>query len=104
MYVADLLDALGLSPNVEVIVPSLPERSAFNLAQLLCNILLKHLERNRKLRSIRFCHQQMDVLWHDYISSDVESVPFSGPFQGLLEDVTCPWCSQAGRPSIAAER
>lgn len=82
----------------------MPERSALNLAQLPSNILLQHLQRKTKLRSLRLSHQQMDVLGHDYISRDIESVPFSGLFQGLLEDVTCPRCSQAWCSSIAAER
>ena len=87
MNVPQLLNALRLGPDVEVVVARQPKRSTFNFAQLPRNILLQHLQRNRELRSFRLGDQQMNVLGHDYISGDVEAIPFSRLFQILLEEI-----------------
>lgn len=88
MNVPQLLDALSFAPNVEVVIAGLPERSAFGCAQLPGNVLLQHLQRKGELCSFRLRDQQMNMLGHHYISSDVESVPLPRAFQCVLEDVS----------------
>jgi len=104
MNIAQLLDALSLGPDVEVVVAGLPERSTLNLAQLPRNILFEHLQCNRKLRPFRFGDQQMNMLWHDHVSRNVEPVPLPCPFQSLLEDVAGSRRPQARRALITAKR
>jgi hypothetical protein len=87
MNVAQLLDPLGLGPDIEIVISSLPERPTLRLPQLAGNILLQHLQRERELRPLRFGDQQMNVLRHNHISGDVEPVPQPRTLESSFEDV-----------------
>ncbi len=87
MDVAQLLDAFGLAPDVEVVVTREPEWPTLELAQLPSHVLLEHLERDREFRPLRLGYEQVDVLGHDHISCNVESVPLACIFQSFFEDV-----------------
>jgi hypothetical protein len=54
-------------------------------SQLLCRDLLQHLEGNRERTSFRFAEQQVDVLGHDHIAGDEQTIPNPDPLQRLLE-------------------
>ncbi len=43
--IAQFFNALGFSPDIEVVIPRLPERSTLDLTQLAGDILLQHLQR-----------------------------------------------------------
>jgi hypothetical protein len=54
--VAEFLDSLRLTPDVEIIVTRLPERYAFDGAEFAGGVLLEHLDHDRELTSLRFAH------------------------------------------------
>jgi hypothetical protein len=104
MKVPQLLDALSLGPDVEVVIACLPERPALNLPQLPRDILFQHLQRDRQPRSLRLGHQQVNMLRHDHISRNVESILLPRPLQSLLEDVPGSWPPQPSLAPVAAKR
>jgi len=101
--VAQLLDAFGLAPDVEVVVTREPERSTLELAQLPSHVLLEHLHGDREFRPLRLGYEQVNVLGHDHISCDVESVPLACIFQSLFEDVPGAGSIQASLAVAATE-
>jgi hypothetical protein len=54
--------------------------------ELVRGVLLEHLQRDGELAALWFTDQQVDVLGHDDVSGDKESVPSAHPLKGLLED------------------
>src|SRR5206468_7183844 len=54
MDVAQLLNAFGLAPNIEIVIPRLPEYASFRPAQLVRHDLFEHLQRDRELGSFWF--------------------------------------------------
>jgi hypothetical protein len=103
MDISQLLDPPSLAPHIDVVIPSQPERPALRFAQLAGNILLQHLQGDRKLRPLRLADQQVNVLRHHHIPSNVEAIPQPDTLKGLLEDVTGMRRAQPGRAIIAAE-
>ena len=103
MYVAQLLDPLALSPNVEVVVSGQPEGfMSGDLTQFVGADLLEHLERHGERAAIRFGHQKMNMLWHDNVSSDAESIPNTYSLQCQLEDTPRRWTGEQRFAVIAA--
>ena len=56
------------------------------MPELLRNILLKHLNHNRKPAAFGLADQQVDMLGHDDIASHVNPIPPTHSLQGLFED------------------
>ncbi len=79
MDVPQLLDPPSLAPDIEIVIPSQPERTALRFAQLAGNILLQHLQGERKLSPLRLADQQMNVLGHHHVASDAEAIPSPHP-------------------------
>jgi len=77
MNISEFFHPLGLAPYVEIVVAWLPKRTAFGKSQFARDILLQHLQRQRKLTAFRLTHQQMNVLGHHDIAEDVEVIPTS---------------------------
>ncbi len=70
VHVAQLLDPLLRSPNIEIIVTRLPERASRTGAKLVCGDLLQHLNRNCQTTPFRFAEQQVDMFRHHHIPVD----------------------------------
>ncbi len=103
MNVAQLLDAFGFAPHIEVVITREPERPTLRLAQLPRDVLLEHLQRDREFRPLRLGHEKVNVFRHDHISGDVESVPLAYGFQGLFEDVAGAGSAQTSFATAATE-
>jgi len=104
VYVAQLLNPFVFVPHVDVIVTSFPERAATGeLPELVRNVLLEHLNRDRRAGAFRLADEQVNVLRHDDIPGHVEFVPYSHPLQGLLEGATCFWRGQQWGAAVATE-
>jgi hypothetical protein len=104
MDVAQLFRLLGIAPHVEIVVTRLPERTSFGPPESLRHVLFQHLDRDRKLCSLRLRQQQMNMFKHDDISGDVKAVPFSYVFQGFLKGGSGVWRAQTRCTLIAAKR
>ncbi len=104
MDVTQLFRLLGVAPYVEIVIARLPQRTSLRLPQPPRHVLLQHLQRDRKFRSLRLGQQQMNMLRHDDISGNVETVPFPRVFEGLLKDVSGVRRAQTWRTPIAAKR
>ena len=94
MDVSQFLDSLGPAPDIEIVIARFPERGAFGRAEFVRGILFEHLDHNREILSLRLAYEQMDVFGHDYVSGDVEVVPFAGTFEDFEEGVSRLWSSQ----------
>src|ERR1035437_2072549 len=102
--VTQLLDPLGLTPNIKVVIARLPQQTALRRTQATRDVLLEDLQRDRKLGPFRFADQQMNVFGHDHVPGEVESIPLPRLLEGLLEDVAGPRCAEKGSALIAAKR
>ncbi len=103
MDVAQLLNAFGFAPDIEVVITREPERPTLRLAQLPSYVLLEHLQRDRKFRPLRLGYEQVNVFGHDHISRDVDSVPLAYIFQSLFKDVARAGSAQASFAVAATE-
>ena len=101
--VLQFLDAFLGSPDVEVVIPSLPE--VFARVDLSpCDGLLDGLDRCGQYASLRLAHQQVNVLGHDYVSIDEEPVLHSRLFEGLLEHLRRSGPSEKRLSPVTTER
>ena len=91
MNVAQLLDPLGLGPDIEIVISSLPERPT------------SPAPATAGLRPLRFGDQQMNVLRHHHISGDVEPVPLPRSFESSFEDVASRRRTQTRRTPVATK-
>ena len=103
MDVAQFLDAFCFRPDVEIVISREPEGTTLRLAELACNILLEHLQRERELSSFRFSDEQVNMLGHDYVRGNVKSVPLPHSFQSLLEEIAGAGSAQTSLAVAAAE-
>ena len=103
VHVAQLFDSLLFAPNVEVIVPPLPERFAAAALQPARSALLEHLQRHRHRRSAGFAQQQMHVLRHHHVTGNRKLIPQANALQFLLKDGSCPRRAQFRLPPITTE-
>ena len=104
MDVPQLLDPLLLSPYIEIVVTLAPEQTVdIRKAHLACNILLKHLQRDRELSTFRFTDQEVYMFRHYDVPAYVESVPAPHSLQRLLEDVPRSRCAEKGIAVVATE-
>ncbi len=87
MDIPQLLDPPSLAPDIEVVIPGQPERTALRFAQLAGNILFQHLESERKLSSRRLADQQMNVLGHHHVPGNVKTIPSPHLLQSSLESI-----------------
>src|SRR5271157_4194029 len=78
--VAQLLDALALSPHVEIVIAGLPEVLEVT-NQPSRNRLFDGLHRAGQRSVFRFADQQMHVLGHDHIADYIEVVASPALFQ-----------------------
>jgi len=104
MHIIQFLGQFRFTPNIEVIIPGLPEGSRRAFIEFLRNNLLEHLQHNRQVASLRLAQQQMHVLGHNHKSGQVESVPTTYSFQRDNECVACSLASQQRRAAITTER
>ena len=105
MYVPQLLDKLPLAPNIEIIISWLPKwLFALRDAQLSRDDLLQHLQGQRKGPPLRFTNEETDILGHDHITDNIESIPSSHSFEGNDKLVASPFGSEQNMAMIAAER
>ena len=100
MHVVELLDALGLGVNIEVIVAALPEGPR---AALHRNRELERLQHLRQQYRARLAHQQMHVLGHDDVTGNEDLVPDAHRLQGALKEVSRSGCAEVGKPVEAGE-
>lgn len=89
MDIAQLLDALGLAPDIEIVIARLPEGSAFDRTKFARCVLLEHLKRDGEPATLRFADQEVNMFGHNYEAANKESVPAAGAFEHLQEYVTC---------------
>lgn len=83
MHVAELLDALAVGPDIEVVVARLPEGRAG--AELARRRLLENLEGGSQGAALRLADQQMDVFRHDHVAANDKPVPAADALHGLLD-------------------
>lgn len=76
----ELFDAV----NVAIVKEALPERSSKHGQESSTDDLLQHLDGDGKLCPFRFVQQQVDMLRHDNVSVDGDSVPEGHPFQSCF--------------------
>lgn len=117
MHISKFLDTLLRRPHVEIIETSLPERRGcqslsqeialagvltfFLRQQGTCGPLLQHLHYCRWISSLRFADEQVNMLWHDYVSHDDEAIPLPCLFQYREESVTAAHRAQERRSPVA---
>jgi len=89
--------------NVEVIITPLPEREASNLFQLARCLLFQHLQGDRKGRNQRLSNEQMNILGHENISRNDESVASANRLKLALEGLVSRALAKQRQPSITAE-
>ena len=88
MNVAQLLDPLGLDPDIEIVISSLPERPT------------SPAPATAGLRPLRFGDQQMNVLRHHHISGNV---PLPLSLESSFEDVASRRRTQTWRTPVATK-
>ena len=81
MNIAEVLPKLRIISNVEIVVPLLAEMLGIAY-QAPRYSSLQRLQRIGRRIPLRFAEQEVDMLRHDYIAIDVESVTTPHPFQG----------------------
>ena len=81
MNIAQLLHKLRIISNVEIVVPLLPEMLGI-ANQAPRYSLLQRLQRIGQRIPLRFAEQEVDMLRHDYVSVNVESVTAAHSLQG----------------------
>jgi hypothetical protein len=79
--VTEFLNKLVLAPDIEVIVASLPEWIRGPQGQPARYSLLQRLHGLSQVAMLRFVHQQVNVLGHNRVSVNAESVVLSNAFQ-----------------------
>ena len=104
VHVTQLLDPLGLAPDIEVVISRLPQQTALGRAQAPRYILLEHLQRDGKLGALRLAHQQMNVFGHNHVSRDVKSIPLPRLLESFFEEVAGVRRTKKRSASIAAKR
>jgi len=93
--IAQLLHKLRIISNVEIVVPLLPEMLGI-ANQAPRYSLLQRLQLIGQRISFRFAEQQVDMLRHDYVPVNVESVTAAHSLRRRLEDsAACVCCKQA---------
>ncbi len=81
MNISELLAKLALAPYVEVVVARLPKWFVGSEGKTSGHSLFQGFDRLRQGASLRFVHQEVDVLGHDHVSIDAELIGFADPFQ-----------------------
>ena len=122
MHVMEFLPQLLFAPHVEIVETPLPEmflvclsfrkaqrqlaRRGFPLAvaQRRGNFLLQYLQGLGGIPSWWLAQQQMDVLRHDYVTDQPETVPDANLIENFHESVACSSRSEEGPPPVTTER
>ncbi len=119
MHVLQLLDALFLRPNVEIVEAGLPERDARCLfkeaglarawilmfgKQSAGATLFQYLHHCGRIANFWFADQKVDVLRHDDIAYDDETVALAGLFQDRKEMIATNDGAEPGHSPITRTR
>ena len=86
VHVLEFFDCLLMRPDVEIVVPSLPESRLSPPLEPSRSLLLQNLNGEGKQCFPRLTRTQMNVLGHNYIAGHDEPVALPHIFQFLLED------------------
>jgi hypothetical protein len=66
--------------------------------------MLQHLDREPKFRSLRLGHQQVNMLGHNHIARDIQTIPSPHTLQRVLEHIARLRSPQPRRTLITAKR
>ena len=103
VHVLEFLDCLVMVPDIEIIIPSLPEVGLSLQLQLPRGLLLQHLQGHGQLFDRRLADQQMHMLGHEHISRNHQAVASAHLLQGVLEAGVSRLVVEQRPPSIATE-
>ena len=104
MHVAQLLDPLLIAPDIEVVVTLLPEMKIVRTAlQRTRDLLLHHLQYERQRFALWFADEQMDMLWHEDITTNVEVEAETSGFERTQECRACSVSVKSWLALITAE-
>src|SRR6266550_3243922 len=103
MDVAQLLNAFGLAPKIEIVILRLPHMPPSGPRSWCATFCLSICSATESLARSGSVIQQMDVLRHDHVSRDVEAVPVSRALKRLFKDVAGSGRAQKRRSPIAAK-
>lgn len=103
MNVTKLLYELFLTPEVEIVVASLPEGIGGAEGQSARDSLLQRLHSLGKGSALGLAYQHVYVFGHDYVAVHVEAVSLPNPFQRGFEGGTGFWRAEIWSSSVTAE-
>ena len=86
MHVAELFSRLLFGPHVEVVVAALPELPFRLVLEFGGDLLFEDLDSNGQRFERRLVEQQMNMLRHENVSSDHETITERGLLQLGFED------------------
>ena len=102
VHVSQLLDQLAPTPNIEIVVPTLPEMRVIE-TELPGDRLLQRLDQRRKRPALRFAQQQMDVFRHNDVSVHARLVTSADDLQLLLQNAPGLGCAQPWLAPVTTE-
>jgi hypothetical protein len=103
MHVLQFLDRLIVIPNIEVVIPPLPELYVSKPLEPSRNLLLQDLQRQRKRYRPRLANKQMHMLRHDHISGYNETMSLPDLFKLFLENTVSEPIRKQRLPLITTE-
>ena len=119
MHVVEFFDSFLQTPDIKIVEASLPEAAehvvvrkwqtklpgsdALAATQSARNAMLQHLNHSGRRAFGRLTDEQMNVLWHDNIAYERESVAVARFAQNLSKSISSANGAQKGQSSIARE-
>ena len=85
VHVAELLDSLGFSEDIEVVIAGLPNKF---VGAGSGEALLEDLNRNGELLPVGLGYKEMDVVRHEDVAEDLKKIFLAGLFEDCLQGIT----------------
>jgi hypothetical protein len=101
--IAKLLNKLIVRPDVEIVIPLLPEMRGLS-NQPPRYALFQRLDRIGKRAALRLAQQQMHMVGHDNVGVDTKIKAASDPLKSSLENTPCRRTAKIMPPMPAGER
>jgi hypothetical protein len=103
MNIAELFDKLIVRPNIEIVIPLLPEMRGLS-NQPPRYALFERLDRIRERSAARFAQQQMHMVGHDHVCVDTKIEAAPDPLKSSLENTLRRRIAKIVPPMPAGER
>jgi hypothetical protein len=101
VHVTQFPNALAFGVDVEIVIAALPER--FAAAEVTGDGLLECLHRCCERFPLGLGHEEMNMLRHDDVPEDIESVMFACLFEGALTAIAGLGSAEVGLATVATE-